>query len=100
MSDEKKKSVPGRIVMVEGVPDYRGCMSLRKGSVQRLDKEATKELVNSGKAEVYEDREERLEVEEAKKKAVEKKAATKPPKPTAEKPPKPVALKPAAEKKD
>lgn len=100
MSDEKKKSAPGRIVMVEGVPDYRGCVSLRKGSIQRLDKEATRDLVLSGKAEIYEDREERLEAEEAKKKTAEKKVAVRSPKPTVEKPPKPVAPKPTAEKKD
>lgn len=52
---EEKKSKPGRIVMLEGVAKYRGCMTLRKGSVQRLDKDATKELLKDGKAEVYED---------------------------------------------
>ncbi len=62
MSD-KNKSRPGRIVMLEGVPKYRGCMTLRKGSVQRLDKEATKELLKDGKAETYEDHEKRTAAE-------------------------------------
>lgn len=51
----KEKSKPGRIVMLESVPRFRGCVSLKKDSVQRLDKEATKELLKSGKAEAFED---------------------------------------------
>lgn len=82
MSD--KKSKPGRVVMIEGVPNYRGCMVLRTGSVQRLDEAATKDLVASKKAEVYEDYEKRVawnkKAEEAKKKAAEKKAAKPAPK--------------------
>lgn len=85
MNDKNNK--PGRIVMVESVPSYRGCMALRKGSVQRLDEAATKDLVGSGKAEFYEDKEKRASAEkravEAKKTA-EKAAAVKPkPKPSA-----------------
>lgn len=76
----EKKDKPGRIVMSENVPNYRGCMSLREGSVQRLDEKATKELVESGKAETYEDYSRRKagdkRVEEAKKR-VEKASAAK-----------------------
>lgn len=85
MSDEKK-SKPGRVVMLEDVPKYRGCVSLRKGTIQRLDKEATKDLLRSGKAEVYEDREARLGAEEAKKEADAKRKALRKPKPAAPKP--------------
>ncbi len=69
---EKKQSKPGRIVMLEGVPDFRGCTSLRKGTVQRLDEEATKELLASGKAEAYESKEKR---DVAEKRAEDRKAA-------------------------
>lgn len=83
MADEKqsapKKSKPGRVMMTEDVPAYRGNVCLRKGTIQRLDDKATKELLSMGVAEVYEDYEKRVEKEkrdaEAKKRAAEKKAA-------------------------
>ncbi len=74
----EKKDKPGRIVMSENVPNYRGCMSLREGTVQRLDEKATKELVESGKAETYEDHSRRKAGEkrskESKKRAADKAA--------------------------
>ena len=38
------------IEMKETVPNFRRCMVLRKGTRQRLDDEATKELLDSGAA--------------------------------------------------
>ena len=38
------------IEMKETVSNFRGCMSLRKGTRQRLDDEATKELLDRGAA--------------------------------------------------
>lgn len=92
MSD--KKSKPGRIVMRESVPAYRGCLQLREGTTQRLDEAATKDLLRSGKAETFEDHEKRMNAE---KKAAEMKAAAKkaPKKPAA---PKPAAAKPEPKK--
>ena len=72
MGEKSKQSKPGRIVMLVGVPDFRGCASLRQGTVQRLDEEATKELLASGKAETYETKEKRDAVD---KRAEDRKAA-------------------------
>lgn len=77
MSSNKDKSAPGRIVMVEAVPAFRGCVCLRKGSVQRLDAEATKYLVEIGVAEPYDFYMKRVADEARAKTSAERKAAEK-----------------------